>query len=561
MATKIQIRRDTSANWRIANPVLSQGEPAYEIDTKTTRYGDGVTAYNDLPSSTGTSMTAWSGNKWHFDSSSGGKSFTYKTAGHVRTDVRLTQTMVDSILADGTMIVNVTEHPTIIDSVKTAWDNWDDSNGSRPYWFYNGSWYDIISSYSLNGDSITINLNSTYEFSVGDIIQFAGWSKGTQALYESYYSTVGHYDENLEYTGNYWQPTITTSNTNTVSIDFANSDVLEQTLLVGAQGKNFIVFDPYTNNNGRKITNATLVSGTTYAVTFDGPPVDLKAKTAKTLVCKPSVDVNMQFYLRLSKQEYPELIDYLNVGDDTAYFTINDNPTHIPVYYFWPRNGNDEGNTGVDYHNNWVLGTDTEFSVLATDTITLHYWEKPTIIRMDYWYPLTTLRNENYNTSYDHGYRWFSWEEDLPHYKDAKGNGVQGGWLDYHIQVTWPDGMSRASDNRTFSVFFDPKGNTNGYNNPTNQYDNGLNDFRYQGFPTDSGPAQPDGNYYYPPGGFGGGWNDLQFSSLWDFYEDGIFFHAYHDYYDNNNQQEIKVDIMWNARIFYADTPMVEPRD
>jgi hypothetical protein len=44
-------------------------------------------------------------------------------------------------------------------------------------------------------------------------------------------------------------------------------------------------------------------------------------------------------------------------------------------------------------------------------------------------------------------------------------------------------------------------------------------------------------------------------------YEDGIFFHAYHDNYDDNNQQEVKVDILWNARIFYADTPMIEPND
>lgn len=556
MATKIQIRRDTAANWRNANPVLSQGEPAYEIDTQITKYGDGVTAYKDLPSSTGTSMTAWSGNKWQFDSSAGGKSFTYKTSGHVRTDVRLTQAMVDSIFADGTMIVSVTEHPTIIDSVKTAWDNWDDSNGSRPYWFYNGSWYDIVNNYSLNGDLITINLDSTYEFSVGDIIQFAGWSKGTQALYDSYRSTVGVDGDNLEYTGTYWQPTTTTSNTNTVSVDFTGQyGSWQNTLLLDGAGKNFIVFDPYTNNNGRKITNATLVSGNTFAITFDGPPVDLKAKTAKTLVCKPSVDANMQFYLRLSKQEYPELMNYFNIDDNTNYFTINDDPTQIPVYYFWPRNGNGYEYNGVDYHNNWVLGTDTEFSVLATDTITLHYWEKPTIIRMDYWVPLTTLRNEDYNTSYDHGYRWFSWEEDLPHYKDAKGNGVQGGWLDYHVQVTWPDGMSRNSDNRTFSVFFDPKGS----NNYRNDFSNGLNDFRYQGFPS-SHHHHPQPNDGYD-GNFGGSWNDLQFATLWDFYEDGIFFHAHNYKYDDGNQQEIKVDIMWNARIFYADTPMLEPRD
>lgn len=557
MATKIQIRRDTAANWRNANPVLSQGEPAYEIDTNITKYGDGVTKYNDLSSSSGTTMTAWSGNNWKFDSSAGGKSFLFKTAGHVRTDVRLTQTMVDSIAADGTMIVSVAAHPTIIDSVKTAWDNWDVDNGSRPYYYNNGSWQNVINSYVLNGDSLTINLNDTYEYLVGDLLQFAGWSKGTQALYESYRSTVGSNTGNLEYTGNYWQPTTTTSNTNTVTVDFTDQlNNWQDSLLVSGSGKNYIVFDPYTNNNGRRITDATQVSGNTYAVTFDGEPINLKAKTAKTLVCKPSKDVTSGSTLYLSKQEHPELIDYLNVDDDTAYFTIGADPTHYPVYYFWPRNGNDSAGNGVTYYANWALGTESTFTVAAaTDTITLHYWEKGTFIRMDYWVPGTTFHDQDLGTSNDHGYRWFSWEEDLPHYKDAKGNGVQGGWLDYHIQVTWPDGMSRNSDNRTFSIFFDPKGS----DNTRNEYSNGLNNFRYQGFPTDSGPAQPDGSYN--GGAFGGAWNDLTFQSLWDIYEDGIFFHAYNFNYDNGTQQEIKVDIMWNARIFYADTPMLEPRD
>lgn len=49
MTTRIKLRRDTSANWLSANPILAAGEPGLETDTKKIKYGDGVTSYNELP--------------------------------------------------------------------------------------------------------------------------------------------------------------------------------------------------------------------------------------------------------------------------------------------------------------------------------------------------------------------------------------------------------------------------------------------------------------------------------------------------------------------------------
>src|ERR1017187_619453 len=46
---RIQIRRDYAANWTAANPVLQQGEPALETDTKQQKMGDGSTAWVSLP--------------------------------------------------------------------------------------------------------------------------------------------------------------------------------------------------------------------------------------------------------------------------------------------------------------------------------------------------------------------------------------------------------------------------------------------------------------------------------------------------------------------------------
>ena len=48
MATKIQVRRDTAANWTSANTVLSDGEMGYETDTGYMKIGDGTTAWSSL---------------------------------------------------------------------------------------------------------------------------------------------------------------------------------------------------------------------------------------------------------------------------------------------------------------------------------------------------------------------------------------------------------------------------------------------------------------------------------------------------------------------------------
>ena len=48
MSTKIQFRRDTSANWTSANPVLDQGELGLETNTGKYKIGNGSTAWNSL---------------------------------------------------------------------------------------------------------------------------------------------------------------------------------------------------------------------------------------------------------------------------------------------------------------------------------------------------------------------------------------------------------------------------------------------------------------------------------------------------------------------------------
>jgi hypothetical protein len=48
MATQIQLRRDTAANWTSINPVLLMGELGYETDTNKFKVGDGTTVWNSV---------------------------------------------------------------------------------------------------------------------------------------------------------------------------------------------------------------------------------------------------------------------------------------------------------------------------------------------------------------------------------------------------------------------------------------------------------------------------------------------------------------------------------
>lgn len=49
MATKYQVRRDTSGNWTSVNPILAQGEMGWEMDTLKMKIGDGTSNWSSLP--------------------------------------------------------------------------------------------------------------------------------------------------------------------------------------------------------------------------------------------------------------------------------------------------------------------------------------------------------------------------------------------------------------------------------------------------------------------------------------------------------------------------------
>lgn len=53
MAVKVQFRRGLASEWTTANPTLSQGEAGYEYDTGRFKIGNGTSAWNALPYSSG----------------------------------------------------------------------------------------------------------------------------------------------------------------------------------------------------------------------------------------------------------------------------------------------------------------------------------------------------------------------------------------------------------------------------------------------------------------------------------------------------------------------------
>jgi hypothetical protein len=53
MTNRIQLRRDTSANWTRVNPILEDGEPGLDTTTNQIKYGDGSTDWDNLPYASG----------------------------------------------------------------------------------------------------------------------------------------------------------------------------------------------------------------------------------------------------------------------------------------------------------------------------------------------------------------------------------------------------------------------------------------------------------------------------------------------------------------------------
>jgi hypothetical protein len=141
---KIQVRRDSEADWASANPTLSQGEPGFETDTGKFKWGDGTTAWNDLDYAAGSASVVVSetapvdvelGGIWY--NSAEGRAYIYYDSYFVELTPSITG-------AAGKFTVSATP-PT--SPTPASGDGWFNSDTARLFIRYDNFWIEATSNY------------------------------------------------------------------------------------------------------------------------------------------------------------------------------------------------------------------------------------------------------------------------------------------------------------------------------------------------------------------------------------------------------------------------------
>lgn len=513
MATKIQLRRDTAANWLAANPILSAGEPALETDTNKVKYGDGVTTWENLQYS-GDAFTSSgaAGKPVGMREVSGIKSFTFKTTGHRYVSFTANNTLDGS----SSMTIDATQYPNIVYALEAY------NNGSGLKYSVNDGTQHDFSGVTVNGNLYTLFINGTISCATGDQILISAWVHGTQAVFPDYGSSSIH------------TPQTNGANTNTIRLNLVqNSD--DYTLeyngtvynavnsLTAYPGKNYLVFQPFSYNtiDQRKITHAVNVSGTTWDITFDGAPRSAGQQTVSLTVQPAFAYSGATLYI--NAKNYPQL---LNFDSDASGGIVKLNGSAVANFNtFNPWSTQDYS---MDYHGNWAIPLNTSIEYAVSDTIELDFTTTD-YARIDYYIPNLHDKSSAY---YNNAYRWFDWNTDVPHSVNQRGNGVRGGMIQGYISVY--DTETQSTERTMFNNFFDIN-NDNTWNYP---------------FSSTEDDGALIGNFLNNSGRFG----DQNFI-YWDFYESGIFFSKApwnEDY--QYIARDIKVDIAYKMTIFVDST-------
>jgi hypothetical protein len=521
MATKIQLRRDTAANWASANPVLSAGEPALETDTNKVKYGDGATTWSGLQYSGDAFTSSGAANKpVGMREVSGVKSFTFRTTGHRYVSF----TASSGLNGSSTIQVDATQYPNITGSLEAF------NNGSNIYYYVNDVQQNDIINVTVSGNTYTLWVDGTVTCNSTSQILISAWSRGTQAVFPDYISSDTHY------------PSTNSANNNTVRVDltaavFGSSydyhyhyngvyyNLTES--LTNFPGKNYIVFNPggflqYRTQDQRKITHAVNVTGNIWDLTFDGAP--RSAGTENVTLPVQAAFSATDSHLYINAKNYPQLINFVPFGQAD----VKVNGTVVATFHsFTPT---DNQNYSMDQHGNWKIPLNTSITYAISDTIELDFTTSD-FFRVDYFVPNLNDSSNHYNNN---AYRWFDWNTDVPHSVNQRGNGVQGGMIQGYISVY--DTETQATERTLFNNFFKIQ-NDNTWNYPMVAMEEPYGDQMYGQFLTNSGHFG-DNNYIY-----------------WDFYEAGIFFSKTPS---NENTwyiaRDIKVDIAYKMTVFIDST-------
>jgi hypothetical protein len=459
MSSKIQLRRDSAANWTATNPILSQGEPGLETDTNKVKYGDGSTTWNLLDYASGggggagdysTGFTdGVNDNTYHFVRVQGKKEFDFVTEGYKKFEITLTAPMIAALSGDSNLTFTGTDTPEIAD----VWLTWTRENN---IYIYKKTDYDVgyFNSYfnslaNPSADSYTMSVSDNTAFSVDDVVVIKYWQEGTTYIGSNYdnYST---YTPDVSETA--------ASNTVTFSNDeyynWMGSDVVADLVNPDNFAKHAIVL--YSDNNSvRGITDVTDNNDGTFTITFDGTPYKSVASELETFTFTAIDDRSNDWNLTIPASAYPNFLAeaYSPNGTNTnkytggvqraGYVTINGGS---PINFNWWQNYNYD-------LTQFYLNVFDSVTYTSGDTIVVNFYKIPTQFEIDVYRP------GNASNNWNNGYKWFDWKDDLAdEYSQDLGNGVQGGTGQLLVQVyreqigSWEAGSNSMCTNFGFTT-------------------------------------------------------------------------------------------------------------
>ena len=502
MATKIQLRRDTAANWETSNPVLSQGEQGLALDHNRIKIGDGVKAWKDLPYEGDALTTTTDNSRFGFHTVSGVKEFTFNTRGYIFEDIVATATT-----SDGTFTVDAATYPGIV----KQYEKWNLYNNT--YAWINGAYLSSmqVTNITISGTVYTFTMNNDPTINTGDTMTIRSWSQGTRATWDDAYLSED------------WRAYQPTSNSNVVAIDFTSNSVLISKLLANPT-KSSIIFDDkpvnwIMNNNqhlvddARSIKSIEQVSGNIYVALND---------SGFTITAKSTLTQTDQNYVAVSRTLHPELADYVyyssgQVTVNAVTQSISGAPDAYEGTYEYP-------NISL-YGDSWVIFLNGNITCNAGDDIVIS-WTKPGT-------EITFVAHDPGKSEGGNFIQWFDWRKDLPFFKASLTNGVTSGRIDWTVKIDRL--VDRTTDTQnslapTQSFGTDDAGNT--ISGPTTVYFDTFNYNHHRWF----GTAHSDGQYN----------SDL----FWRYGPTGIFFK---EYSYGNRSQDIKVKVAYKMDLFISD--------
>lgn len=510
MATKIQLRRDTAANWETTNPVLSQGELALDLTYNRIKVGDGVQPWKDLSYfGDATYYVDGDGSRLGHITVKGVKEFDYTPRGHIWVETVSSTTYTNSYTYD----IDGSMYPDIA----LAWEakNVDNYNVRL---YINGQYWSTynVNSIAVNGTTYTLTLGDTVNINPNDKVSVIAWVHGTRSIYNEYYMSWN------------WRAAQPTSNSNVVQVTVNDSDA--RTRLLANPTKCGITFDDkptsWEQYNGihliddsRSIKKIEDLGNNILQVTFDGRPINVRTDDNNfTITANAAVSTTGLNYVAVSRTLYPQLSDwiYYNPG------TVTVNGQTLNVYPVPDGYASTYEYSDISYYgDNWVIYLDGNVTTCNQgDQITITWQKTGTDISFSVYHPGTTYGGNEY--------QWFNWKEDLPFFKSTYTNGIRGGEINWYCKVERPT-LNTADEDHSYRPQW------------VWAYYNDILTTNKLVFDSHNGWDTQDSTWIG---------SDENTNPFYDFYDDGIW---YREYPYGNRSTKTKVKIVYKMDLFIGD--------